>query len=99
MATQFRDTAFGHLVRLVSNNRLLQNPDEIDPTLWKKSFSGSDASSKNTNGSPRAKTNGPKGEASDGTVRDSSGPAHMVEGGKNIHLMDWYGPDDPDIWR
>jgi MFS transporter, DHA1 family, multidrug resistance protein len=36
MNDHFRDTAFGQAVRLLSRNRLLKFPDELDPTLWKK---------------------------------------------------------------
>jgi DHA1 family multidrug resistance protein-like MFS transporter len=36
MATQFRDTACGQLIRLLSNKKLLRYPDELDPTMWKK---------------------------------------------------------------
>lgn len=82
MATQFRDTAFGRLVRLASKNHLLQYPDEIDPTIWKKALPARDASSS---------------EASDGTIREGFGPAHIVEGGKDTYLVDWYGPDDPEV--
>lgn len=80
MATQFRDTAFGRLVRLASSNRLLRYPDEIDPTLWKRFL-------------PSEKANGLSAEAStaDGTIRD------LVEGGMDIYLVDWYGPDDPEV--
>lgn len=35
MATQFRDTACGQLIRLLSRKKLLRYPDEVDPALWK----------------------------------------------------------------
>jgi hypothetical protein len=36
MNDHFRDTVFGQAVRLLSGNRLLKFPDELDPTLWKQ---------------------------------------------------------------
>jgi DHA1 family multidrug resistance protein-like MFS transporter len=85
-------------VRLASSNRLFQYPDEINPSLWKRSLPCREASpNENTNGSSSEKANGPTGEASDETTRFSSGPAHIVEGGKDIYLVDWYGPDDPEV--
>lgn len=98
MATQFRDTTFGHIVRFASNNRLLKYPDEIDPTLWKKSLQGQDASSSETaNGSSVEKASNSRGDALDGTNLGSSDPAHIPEGGRDIYLVDWYGPDDPEV--
>ena len=37
MNDHIRDTAFGHLLRLISSNRLLKFPDERDPSLCKQS--------------------------------------------------------------
>lgn len=31
MATQFRDTQCGHLIRFLTGDKMLQHPDEIDP--------------------------------------------------------------------
>jgi DHA1 family multidrug resistance protein-like MFS transporter len=36
MNDRFRDTVFGQVVCLLSRNRLLKFPDELDPTLWKQ---------------------------------------------------------------
>jgi DHA1 family multidrug resistance protein-like MFS transporter len=36
MNNRFRDTVFGQVVRLLSRNRLLKFPNELDPTLWKQ---------------------------------------------------------------
>jgi DHA1 family multidrug resistance protein-like MFS transporter len=36
MANQIRDTPFGHLIRFLSSNKLLQYPDELDSSLYKK---------------------------------------------------------------
>lgn len=31
-----RDTVFGQLVRLISRNKLLKYPDELDSSLWRQ---------------------------------------------------------------
>jgi DHA1 family multidrug resistance protein-like MFS transporter len=36
MNDHFRDTVFGQVVRLISGNKLLRFPDELNPTLWKQ---------------------------------------------------------------
>src|SRR5690242_14813733 len=36
VADLIRDTAFGHIVRLVTRNKCFQYPEERDPSLWKK---------------------------------------------------------------
>ncbi|KAE8452318.1 hypothetical protein EG329_001018 [Mollisiaceae sp. DMI_Dod_QoI] len=36
MQTLFRDTIFGQFLRLISSNKLLKYPDELDPALWKQ---------------------------------------------------------------
>lgn len=36
MAELIRDTAFGHLVRLLTHNKYLRYQEEINPELWKK---------------------------------------------------------------
>lgn len=34
MAELFRDTAFGHLCRLVTGKRVFRYPEEVDPSIW-----------------------------------------------------------------
>ena len=36
MSELIRDTVFGHFVRLITNNRVLQYAEEKDPSLWKQ---------------------------------------------------------------
>lgn len=102
MTTQFRNTQFGHLVRFLSGNKLFRCPDEIDPSLWKKSLqrdatsistrsgkqSGGSEKSKDPNDSTHASTKG--FDAQDVNLQDQSV-------GKDIYLVDWYGPDDPEV--
>jgi DHA1 family multidrug resistance protein-like MFS transporter len=96
MTTQLRDTQFGHLVRILSNNRLFRYPDEIEPLLWKKRTS------------PQLDGQYDETEILEG-LDDSNHTStkdfdlqnpnlnHVVDGGKDIHLVDWFGKDDPEV--
>ncbi|KIX01487.1 uncharacterized protein Z518_09213 [Rhinocladiella mackenziei CBS 650.93] len=102
MTTQFRDTQFGHLVRLVSDNKLFPYPDEIDPSLWKKSVqrcatSSSPRSGDQHGGSEKLRNTN---NSTDASVKDldprNDDLNRAVERGKDVYLVDWYGPDDPE---
>ncbi len=102
MSTQLRDTQFGHVVRLLSNNRAFQYPDEEDVTLWKKALQPSDMlpmaqlaprddqseQSKELNDHDRAKNVPcePTGQTS--TLR-----------GEEVLVVGWYDADDPEVSR
>lgn len=79
-----RATTFGEIVRCLSGNRLLQYPDEIDPSLWRKSIRRDEA--EQTNGSSNTFE---KGEEQDMAAHQG------VQ--SEIILVDWYGPDDPEV--
>lgn len=88
MATQVRDTVFGHIARIVTSNKTFQYPDEVDPSLWKKALQTNTSS---TPTPPSDKANEPQGVK----LQDLS-PDH-VEDGRDIYLVDWYGSDDPEV--
>ncbi|XXG96681.1 hypothetical protein Hte_002971 [Hypoxylon texense] len=88
MATQVRDTTFGHVVRLLSSNKIFQYPDEADPSLWKKYLQGDTGS---TPTPPRDQTSEPQGVK----LQDLN-QGQAIEDGRDIYLVDWYGPDDPE---
>jgi DHA1 family multidrug resistance protein-like MFS transporter len=108
MTTQFRDTQFGHLVRFLSGNKLFRYPDENDPSLWKRSLqrdttSASTQSGEQSNSLEKSKDPNDSINAS-ATDFDTQGVDlqglsvnHVVEDGKDIYLVDWYGPDDPEV--
>ncbi|EHK17764.1 uncharacterized protein TRIVIDRAFT_43018 [Trichoderma virens Gv29-8] len=89
MAFQFHTTTFGQLVRFISGNKLFKYPDEVDPSLWKR-FRRQDAS-EHADRSCR----GPiKNEANENGVLPNTVVIH--NGDKEILLVEWYGPDDPE---
>ncbi|KAF3059852.1 Caffeine resistance protein 5 [Daldinia childiae] len=88
MATQIRDTQFGHLVRFLSRNKVFRYPDEIDPSLWKRPLQG------DTDPAPIL----PAEQANEthGVDKQSPNTPHVGENDQEFNLIDWYGPDDPE---
>jgi DHA1 family multidrug resistance protein-like MFS transporter len=97
MATQFRDTQFGHFVRFLSNDNLFRYPDEIDPLLWKKRIS-----TKSEEQSGEIEKPGRSDDSNDTAPNDLNlqGPNvdRIVEDGEDIYLVDWSGTDDPEVF-
>lgn len=89
MSFQFHTTTFGQLVRLLSGNRVFQYPDEIEPLLWKR-FLRQDAL-EYTNDSGR--------EPNKNEIAEDGIPQNTVfyDDNQEILLVDWYGPDDPEV--
>lgn len=108
MTTQFRDTQFGHLVRFLSGTKLFRYPDEIDPSLWKKSLQR-DRTSTSTPSGERSRSlekskdpnNSTTACAKDCNTRDADlqdwNINRLVEDGTDVYRVDWYGPNDPEV--
>jgi DHA1 family multidrug resistance protein-like MFS transporter len=112
-----RDSPFGHLVRLVSRGKLLQYPEERDPSLWKRYVnqekSGFVAHHGNTQEPGEEveelsrvrgirERDGHDSETSSHTRvgeghNEASGVRVDTEKGKDAHVIDWDGPDDPQV--
>lgn len=94
MQDHVRDTVFGHSIRLTSGNKLLKFPDEMDPSLWKES------AQRGTHGDLEKQR---KLSSSGNTAMDDSDNQNLdradpgAENGKDIYLVDWYGPDDLEV--
>lgn len=104
MAIQLRDTQFGHLTRLLSRRRWFPYPDEVDISLSKK-FVDSDTMRHQGNGFEKTddtnKPGRPSWQASDGpnTDLEACGAQNVVSREKETFLVDWYGPDDPEVGK
>jgi DHA1 family multidrug resistance protein-like MFS transporter len=108
MTTQLREAQFGHLVRFVTRRKLLRFPDEDDPSLWRTSLR-QDPPSAPTDSAERDKilteSKGnrltPNAAPEDSEAQDSKpkdrNTQHVVEGGNDAHIIDWYGPGDPEV--
>lgn len=96
MSTQFRDTHFGHLIRYLSGKRALRYPDEVNPLIWEKRihpFVRSECSK------PQENQNSPHDTAANvSDIQDSTFYSlRELEGHQEIILVEWYGPDDPEV--
>lgn len=102
MSDLIRDSFFGHFLRLVSNRRVLHYPEELDPSIWQRYIN----EKKSANMAMYGQTEAPDGDSKD-TPRDSNSPSPYNENGDNrrvdaekgrdVYLVDWYGPDDPEV--
>lgn len=84
MAVQLRETQLGVLLRLLSGNRLLQYPDELDPSLAKTFQRDS------TDPETALKAS----EQNEEPVKANGG----AEDRNEVYLVGWYGPNDPEVY-
>lgn len=111
MATQLRETHFGYLARFVSRKKLFAYPDEIDPSLWRKSVERDTQSTPTSlEGHQDGSKEKPPDDANDSRpshplnstprnmVTQGQNINHIVEEGKDVYLVDWYGQDDPEVY-
>ncbi|KAF2100720.1 MFS general substrate transporter [Rhizodiscina lignyota] len=109
MSEHMRDTVFGQVVRLLSRNRLLKFPDELDPTLWKQCLQEDSTTSEEQKGLTGTSNWTTTGES--GNTAEAQSPAFTNENLDHVKpsnekvtdavLVDWYGPDDqenPQNW-
>ena len=137
MTELFRDTAFGHLVRLVSRGKFFKFEEEKDPSLWKKfvneeksglfahhGHAGPHGDDSDTEDRPATTLGGvrtrderqrlEKLEALDDHSGSSSqtrvpekedGPGYNEpsgvkidpEKGRDLFIVDWWGPNDTEV--
>jgi hypothetical protein len=87
MATQIRDTQFGHFARFLSRATIFKYPDELNLSL----YNGSDhqlASSAASENDPTSEEAGEDNER----LGDESEKRPDID-----CLVDWYGPSDPEV--
>lgn len=116
VADLIRDSPFGHIVRLVTRNKVFQYPEERDPELWKKYVNQEKSGYMAHHGSTDAPEEGSEElnnaqgirgrernsrSSSDTQIGDGFNEASGVkvdpEKGKDKHVIDWYGPEDPQV--
>ncbi|KAH4609912.1 hypothetical protein HBI38_123860 [Parastagonospora nodorum] len=115
VADLIRDSPFGHIVRLVTRNKVFQYPEERDPEVWKKYVHQEKSGYMAHHGTTdppeeeseelqnaqgvRAREHNSSDSASRTQVGDGFNEASGVkvdpEKGRDRHVVDWYGPDDP----
>lgn len=108
MTTLLRETQFGHLMRFVTRRKVLRFPDEDDPSLWRTSLRQGPASAPTGSARKEETLTQSKGNplAPNAVLEHSEAQypkpndlntQHVVEGGNDAHIIDWYGPDDPEV--
>ena len=137
VADLIRDSAFGHIVRLVSGNKLFQYPEEHDPTLANRYYnvektrniarygqvtrpddaddddnekkrhpSDSEEASRMPSGA-QTPMNGAANDTDsamttvplEAQVSNVVGAKVDPEKGRDLTVVDWDGPDDPEVIR
>jgi len=109
VADLIRDSPFGHIVRLVTRNKVFQYPEERDPEIWKKYVNREKSGHMAHHGAPEP----PQDEENETThemaqrdrhlsasssqtqVNEASGVRVDPEKGRDKHVIDWYGAEDP----
>ncbi|KAF3764107.1 benomyl/methotrexate resistance protein [Cryphonectria parasitica EP155] len=103
MIDTIRESFFGQCCRLVTGGRVFQYPEEVDSSLCHRYVN----EEKSTNMGLHGKTGSPETNSSSSTdnidARSNSQDALREKGrryvdpekGKDVHIVDWYGPDDP----
>lgn len=102
MSDLIRDSFFGHLLRLVSNGRFLHYPEELDPSIWQRYINEKKSANMAMYGqteSPESDSKDPPRGSDSPTPSNGNGDKRLVdaEKGRDVYLVDWYGPDDPEV--
>lgn len=111
VADLIRDSPFGHIVRLVTRNKVFQYPEERDTEIWRKYVNKEKSGHMAHHGAPEP----PQDEENETThemaqrnrhfsasssqtqVNEASGVRVDPEKGRDRHVIDWYGNEDPQV--
>lgn len=112
MSDFMRDTAFGQIVRLASGRRFFKYPEEANHDLWNQFIDEKKSANlahhgtveppedgEQINGNhqtPREDSDSSSRTHVDEQVNEASGVRVDQEKGRDINLVSWYGPDDPE---
>ncbi|KAL8681112.1 MAG: hypothetical protein Q9186_002764 [Xanthomendoza sp. 1 TL-2023] len=105
MAELIRDTAFGHLVRLVTRGKYLQYAEDKDPSMWQTYISGEKTKRMAHHGQLRQPSLDPlsSSEASSRTligderrVNEFTGHPIDREKGRDMNVVAWFGEHDAE---
>lgn len=106
MVQFFQSTVFGQVMRLLTNNKVLRYPDEIDPSLWKQSCQQQEQDSSTPEPEPApvpAQTSSPEPSATDKEARNGEAQREEPDEKKTKNtsndflVVGWYGADDPEV--
>lgn len=107
MAELIRDTAFGHLVRLITKGKVLPYAEDRDPSLWKQYLSEEKTRRMAHHGHPgqlshedpplaSSEESSRTRAGSDPQVNQPTGQPIDQEKGRDVNVVDWFGAKDPE---
>jgi DHA1 family multidrug resistance protein-like MFS transporter len=108
MKDLIRDTIFSHALRLMTGGKVFKYPEEEDSSLWKKYVHTEKSANMAKHGQVQPPTDNEQQSRSSssstvvpsrrsGGVNGASGHPIDKEKGKDVYVVDWYGPDDPEV--
>ena len=103
-----RESAFGQIVRLITRNKVFQYPEEKDLSFYEKYINHDKSRNMAVHGSTEPpedfeKKHAAKSpqdpESSTSTIADNEASRYPTdpEKGRDVTMIDWYGPDDPEV--
>jgi MFS transporter, DHA1 family, multidrug resistance protein len=102
VADLIRDTAFGHVIRLITHRKVFAYPEENDPRLLERYIDQEKSKHLKQHGTKSTEAN-EDGHDSDTSSRTDVPDANLnisntdPEKGSNGMVVDWDGPDDPQV--
>lgn len=113
MKELIRDTIFSHTLRLMTGGKVFKYPEEEDSSLWKKYVHTEKSANMAKYGQVQPPEDSEQQAREPQTRSSSSStvvPSRRSEGvngasghpidkekGKDVYVVDWYGPDDPEV--
>jgi MFS transporter, DHA1 family, multidrug resistance protein len=102
MTQLVRDSIFGQFLHFVSGEKLLPSEEQKDPSLWQTRVVDEKSRVRNREEGPTSLASStesskttvvPDDDASEATSNSRAN----AEKGTDPHLVDWYGPLDPEV--
>lgn len=111
MSDLIRDAPVGQMIRWATKNRYLQYPEEKDSSMYERFINNEKSGNMARYGQPNppedkeddqsrtrhnSESSGRTLRGEDATVNEASGKPVDPEKGKDVTLVDWWGPNDPE---
>lgn len=111
MKDLLRDTVFSHTLRVLTGGRIFKYPEEEDTSLWKRYVHSEKSGHMARHGQPQPPAQDEASDDGQDTDRsrrskwkDDEQPINQASGqpidkekGKDVFIVDWYGPNDPEV--
>jgi MFS transporter, DHA1 family, multidrug resistance protein len=106
MTQLFRDSIFGQFLHLVSGGKLVPSEEQKNPSLWQRRVLDGKSAARDkevgtTNLASSAESDKtvvvPSADGDDDAASEGSTSRATAEKGVDPNLVDWYGPQDPEV--